>query len=294
MCIPWIWHITDFNIFIFIQIFHPISLLCCCKVCCESLIFKVRRCFQCCIIIERFLIFICPLVKLITSFCCYCRWLGRMLCCRAISYYDLTSFTVSEDFINSSNLTCCSCHSSFIIICWYIGECDLILIRDIILISIFAVIYIYNVLFIVCSYCKVISSYKGISTDFNFLCITFDLIPKVCILWIWHCLDFFLCIFIQVFHPISLLCCCKGTFQYHICIRHYKFAACSSHCCSVFSCCRPANENISCYIRIFCYCNLCLILMICYIRNCRCTCWNITFILITYLMGISGVIQLQG
>ena len=174
----------DFFLCIFIQVFHLISLLCCCKVCCEGLIFKVRRCSQCCIIIERSLIFICPLFKLVTSFCCYCRWLGRMLCCRAISYCDLASHAISGDFISSSHFTGFSCHSSLISICCYIGECDLILIRDIILISIFTVIYSYNVLLIVCFYCKVISSYKGISTDINFLCITFDHIAKVCSLWI--------------------------------------------------------------------------------------------------------------
>ena len=173
----------DFSICIFIQVFHLISLLCFCKVCCESLIFKVRRCFQCCIIIERVPCIICPLVKLVTSFCFYCGWLGRMLCCRAFCFNDLASHAISGDLISSSHFTGCSCHSSLISICCYIGECDLILIRDIILISIFTVIYSYNVLFIVCSYCKVISSYKGISTDFNFLFVTLDHLSKVCILW---------------------------------------------------------------------------------------------------------------
>ena len=265
-----------------------------CKVCCESLIFNVRRCFQCCIIIEWILCTICPLVKLVTSFWCYSGWLGRILCCWAFCFNDLASHAISGDFISSNHFFGCSCYSSLIFICWYIGECDLILIRNTIVIIIFTVIYSYNVLLIIYSYCKVISFYKGISTDINFLCITFDLITKVCSLWIWHIMDFNFFIFIQIFHPISLICCCKGTFQYHICIRHCKFAACSSHFCSIFSCCRPATENISCYIRIFCYCNLCLILTSCFTRNCRCICWNTTFILICYIMGISGVIQLQG
>ena len=54
-----------------------------CKVCRESLIYTVRRFSQCCIIFERFPCIICPLVKLVTRFWCYSRWLSRILCCRA-------------------------------------------------------------------------------------------------------------------------------------------------------------------------------------------------------------------
>ena len=57
-------------------------------------------------------------------------------------------------------------------------------------------------------------------------------------------MDFFLCIFIQIFHPIILLCCCKGTFQYHICIRHYKFAFRNSYILTI-----PANKTITFKLR---------------------------------------------
>ena len=87
------------------------------KVCNECLIFQVFRISQLIITIEECQIILLPFFKSVTVFWCYSRWLGWMLRCLWAKFCDLTSFTVSEDFINSSNLTCCSCHSSFIIIC---------------------------------------------------------------------------------------------------------------------------------------------------------------------------------
>ena len=194
----------DFNIFIFIQIFHLISLLCCCKVCCESLIFKVRLCFQCCIIIEWFPCIICPLVKLVTSFCFYCGWLCRMLWCLFTNCCDHTCHLITLNSLYSNNLTGCSCYSSFIRICWLISECDLILIRYIIFVSIFTIVYNYNVIIIDYSYCNISCSYKGISINIYFFFVTIDHIIKMRCLWSRHWKNICLCILVYISYLISL------------------------------------------------------------------------------------------
>ena len=152
-----------------------------CKVRCESLIFKVRRFSQCCIIFERFPCIICPLVKLVTIFWCYSGWLGRILCCWAVFCCDLASHAISGDFISSKHFFGDSCYSSLINICCYISKCDLVFIRDIVwLIWVFftyyinTVIYIYRVFLriktnlLICSF----NAFQNVmlSVKFRFLC----------------------------------------------------------------------------------------------------------------------------
>ena len=87
------------------------------KVCNECLIFQVFRISQLIITIEECQIILLPFFKSVTVFWCYSRWLGRMLCCRAICCCDLTSHAISGDFISSNHFFGCSCHSSLISIC---------------------------------------------------------------------------------------------------------------------------------------------------------------------------------
>ena len=87
------------------------------KVCNECLIFQVFRISQLIITIEECQIILLPFFKSVAVFWCYSRWLGWMLRYRPANICDLTSFTVSEDFINSSNLSGYSCYCSLIFIC---------------------------------------------------------------------------------------------------------------------------------------------------------------------------------